>query len=352
MFTFIHPLSFVIRFVTRVFPQVSRELDHWRTLAAQIPDRELAAQALASIRDKKFHCQGGCIYSLYPGTDRAAMIRFIVALQTISDYLDNLCDRLTVYNEAAFRQLHLAMTDALTPHGPLHNYYQFYPLHNDGAYLKTLVLACRREVSCLPGYAAVQVKAFVLARLYGELQTYKHLAPDIREETMLRWTSDHLPDYPGLSPWEFAAATGSTLGLFMLCAAAACPHPKEETARTIATAYFPYITGLHILLDYFIDAKEDGEHGDLNFTAYYADDRVMADRLAYFINQASVRTQMLPNSKFHQTVICGLLAMYLSDPKTDHPPEQTIKTTLLSRAGWFTRLCYAVCRLLRRKKLL
>lgn len=352
MVTITRPIGLVIRFVASVFPQVSRELDHWRTLAGQIPDQELAAQALASIRNKKFHCQGGCIYSLYPGTDRTAMIRFIVALQTISDYLDNLCDRLTVYNEAAFRQLHLAMTDALNPHGPLHNYYRYYPLHNDGAYLKTLVLACREEISRLPGYAAVQAKALELARLYSQLQTYKHLAPEIREEKMLSWTSAHQLHYPGLSPWEFAAATGSTLGLFMLCAAAASSHTQEATVRTIAAAYFPAITGLHILLDYFIDAKEDREHGDLNFVAYYADDRQMAERLAYFINQATACAKMLPDSPFHQTIIHGLLAMYLSDPKTDQPPEQTIKTTLLSTTGWFTKLCYAVCRLLRRRKLL
>lgn len=352
MLTLTRPLILVIRFVTRVFPLVSRELDRWRCLASQIPDEILASQALASIRDKKFHCQGGCIYSLYPGADRDTMIRLIVALQTISDYLDNLCDRLSVYDEAAFRQLHLAMTDALEPQGPLHDYYQFYPLQNDGAYLLTLVQACRRELARLPGYAEVMPAALKLAALYSQLQTYKHLAPDKREEKMLSWISGHLPGYPGLSPWEFAAATGSTLGLFMLCAAAGSPRTSAEAARTVSTAYFPFITGLHILLDYFIDAAEDRAQGDLNFVAYYRNPAQTSERLAYFVDQARQQARLLPEPDFHQTIIQGLLAMYLSDPKTNRQPERIIKTTLLSQAGWFTNLCYTFCRLLRARKLL
>jgi len=45
-------------------------------------------------------------------------------------------------------------------------------------------------------------------------------------------------------------------------------------------------------------------------------------------------------------------AMYLSDPKTNQPHERAIKTTLLQQAGWFTRICYGTCRLLRVRKVL
>jgi tetraprenyl-beta-curcumene synthase len=47
----------------------------------------------------------------------------VVALQTISDYLDNLCDR-RGSPTGRFRQLHLAMTDALDPAGETHDYYR------------------------------------------------------------------------------------------------------------------------------------------------------------------------------------------------------------------------------------
>ena len=137
-------------------------------------------------------------------------VRLVVALQTISDYLDNLCDRAGVADETAFRQLHLAMTDALDPGRPVSDYYATYPFRDDGGYLKSLVTVCRQEVKKLPAYPLVKTELLRQAALYSELQTYKHLDPKVREEKMLSWINGHLPGYPGIMPWEFAAATGST----------------------------------------------------------------------------------------------------------------------------------------------
>ena len=95
-------LQLIITFVKVNFPLVERELSVWRRYAEQIPCPELSAQALASIRDKTFHCQGGSIYGLYHQVDTPSFLRLVVALQTISDYLDNLCDRGGVADEKAF----------------------------------------------------------------------------------------------------------------------------------------------------------------------------------------------------------------------------------------------------------
>ena len=347
MFNSLRSLALVVRFVTTAFPLVSRELNTWRIRASHCPDSELAAQALASIAHKKFHCQGGSIYGLYPGVNTTCLISLIVALQTISDYLDNLCDRAGIYDEVAFRQLHQAMTDALDPDRPLAAYYAFYPLQDDGGYLAALVEACRHQVSSLPSYHLVKPHLLQLAGLYSDLQTYKHLAPDIRQEKMLAWINCHLRHYPDLGPWEFAAATGSTLGMFMLFAAAANPRLTEAEASAIKNAYFPSISGLHILLDYFIDLAEDRHHGDLNFVAYYASEAETSKRLIYFTSQALTVAKHMPNSLFHQTVVKGLLAMYLSDPKTNQDPEKSIKKALLEQAGRYTKVLYGLCRALR-----
>lgn len=39
----------------------------------------------------------------------------------------------------------------------------------------------------------------------------------------------------------------------------------KEMTEKIKAGYFPYIQGLHILLDYLIDQEEDKAGGDLNF---------------------------------------------------------------------------------------
>ena len=65
-----------------------------------IPNPELRKQALASIEHKTFHCEGGAIMALMANEHYQEAIRFIVAYQTISDYLDNLCDRSTSQDPA------------------------------------------------------------------------------------------------------------------------------------------------------------------------------------------------------------------------------------------------------------
>src|SRR5690625_7074121 len=85
--------------------------------------------------------------------------------------------------------------------------------------------------------------------------------------------------------------------------------------REISKGYFPYIQGLHILLDYYIDQQEDKEGGDLNFWFYYPDQQVMKNRFIYFVEQTNNHIQDLPDSKFHEMIQQGLVGLYLGDPK-------------------------------------
>src|SRR5512136_2650890 len=109
------PWTITARFTCSVIPRVHRWLDFWTDRARVIPDGELRRQALMSIEKKTFHCEGGGIYSVLAGDYADDAIRFIVAYQTISDYLDNLCDRSTSLNPEDFRALHESMFHALTP---------------------------------------------------------------------------------------------------------------------------------------------------------------------------------------------------------------------------------------------
>jgi tetraprenyl-beta-curcumene synthase len=345
-----YSIKLIIMFITRVFPLVDTQLEHWRRFAADNCSPLLGAQALSSIKNKKFHCQGGSIYALYPGVPVEHLTRFIVAYQTISDYLDNLCDRAGVTNEAAFRQLHTAMTDALDPAGELNDYYALFPYSEDGGYLISLVTTCRQELACLPSYQVIRSTVIDLARLYSELQTFKHLDPRIREDKMISWAKNYMPLYPELTPWEFAAACGSTLGIFMLCAAASQSNLNMKSTQVITNAYFPWICSLHILLDYLIDRNEDLVHGDLNFVSYYKDEHETLTRHMFFLQQALTKVQSLPHAAFHTTVISGLLAMYLSDPKTVALPK--IRDRLLETAGLEAKFLYYTCRILRLRNIL
>jgi tetraprenyl-beta-curcumene synthase len=325
-------LVLLTRFVARVFPKVEKELHRWQEHIKTAGDQELCCQGLASIEKKKFHCLGGSVYTLMEGAHEETL-SFIVAFQTISDYLDNLCDRAGCLDAEAFRQLHLAFTDALEPDEPLKDYYALYPYKDDAGYLQSLVMECRRVLEKLPSYDIIKMSVLRLASLYCDLQTYKHTHHHLREKHLSDWFAGHTDKYPELYWWEFAAATGSTLGIFALIAAAGRQNLNPAEAAQISSSYFPWICGLHILLDYFIDQEEDIQGGDLNFVSYYPDQEICRQRLLLFQTNALKEAAALPDPLFHTTVVKGLPAFYLSDPKVREQSLDDVAQELLEAGG-------------------
>ncbi|EPY13791.1 MULTISPECIES: tetraprenyl-beta-curcumene synthase family protein [Paenibacillus] len=309
------PLGLMYRVYKYILPGVRQSLASWQTRAERIPNEELRKQALASIASKQFHCEGGAVYAAARLDVRHILIPLIVAFQTISDYLDNLCDRSTSMDAEDFRLLHQAMLDAVQPDEPLKDYYALRDDQEDGGYLRDLVQTCRDSIASLPAYGIAQPHIVRLVGLYTDLQVYKHIHPDSREQALLDWWSLHESAYTELGWNEFAAATGSTLGVFQLFLAAADESLTQADADRILEAYFPYVCGLHIMLDYLIDQEEDRAGGDLNFCNYYDDQSLVVNRIGHFADLATVRVSSLPDGRFHRMIIEGLLALYLSDPK-------------------------------------
>ncbi|MGG4033360.1 tetraprenyl-beta-curcumene synthase family protein [Paenibacillus cisolokensis] len=332
------PLLLMYRVYKYVLPDVSAELAKLRSAAERIPDAELRAQALASMEAKRFHCQGGAVYAAADPDMRHVLIPLIVALQTISDYLDNLCDRSTSLDPDDFRLLHRAMLDAVDPTSPLTDYYAYRNERDDGGYLHMLVETCRQCVSRLPSFAVVQPYVTELVGLYGDLQVYKHIRFDLRESRLLEWWALHRDRCPQLSWNEFAAAAGSTLGMFALFLAASRPGLTDEAARTFRDAYFPHVCGLHILLDYLIDQEEDRGGGDLNFCRYYDSQETLVRRIGAIAANARRDVRRLPAHRFHRLIIEGLLALYLSDPKVRSQADVRRVSRLLLRNSPMTRL--------------
>jgi tetraprenyl-beta-curcumene synthase len=336
------PLALMLRVYRYVLPGVRRELRTWRTVAEQIPDAELRKQALWSMTSKEFHCVGGAVYAAGSLPHRQLLIPLIVAFQTISDYLDNLCDRSTSLDADDFRRLHQSMLDSVDPRATPADYYACRREREDGGYLQRLVETCQAGVGGLPSYDVVQPLVRELVALYCDLQVLKHLHPERREAELLDWWEQHREQYKGLRWNEFAAATGSTLGVFTLFMAATRPHLEAVTAGSLRAAYFPHVCGLHILLDYLIDQHEDREGGDLNFCSYYAGPQETADRIAAIAVRARASVRRLEHAPFHRMIVEGLLALYLSDPKASQQREVRAVTRQLMRGSPPMRLFFWV----------
>jgi tetraprenyl-beta-curcumene synthase len=334
-----------------VRPTLEAEFAAWYKRAQHIPNPELRKQALASMETKKFHCEGGAVFAAQVIPCVPVIVPLIVAYQTISDYLDNLCDRSTSLDPQDFRQLHYSMQDALTPGAPLQNYYKYRDDKDDGGFLAALVQACQTYIGQLPSYVRIMPHVLRLSRLYSDLQVYKHIAQDQREAQLLSWWETHREQYPHIYWQEFSAVTGSTIGIFALFCLATEPDLGEEKIAAVNQAYFPWICGLHILLDYLIDMEEDRQGGDLNFVSYYESEREATQRLQYFIQQAKASVGGLPNSAFHRMIVDGLVAFYLVDRKVNRsqPRIYMIAKELLKQARGLPSMLFYVNSLLVRR---
>lgn len=328
-----------------VMPLVARELDRWREFGASIPNRELSHQAIQSITHKRFHAEGGAIYATASPENADRLVRLIVALQTISDYLDNLCDRTASESEEDFRNLHLSLLDAVDPGRVTSDYYRLHPNKDDGGYLQALVDECRQQLAFLPSYETARPHVVRLVYLYSDLQALKHLIPaELRHPRLMAWYAEHQTEFPEVSWFEFAAATGSTLGMFALFLASLNPSLAPAQAEAIVRAYFPWVSGLHILLDSVIDQQEDRDEGDQNFMDCYRNQDEMRSRLKTFIVESMSRVRTLPDPAFHQTVVTGLLAVYLSDRKIEKQRLSSMAWDLLRCGGSISMVNYLVLR--------
>ncbi len=336
-------------YIFRVLPRVKKLLRYWELEALRIPNPVLKTQALDSLALKAFHCQGGAIYAAPWSSTPQELLEFIVAYQTLCDYLDNLCDRAGTTDGQAFRQLHRALLDALQNSRSFANYYEYYPNRDDGGYINKLVITCQASLANIPAYTMIQDQVLMLAEAYSELQVKKHLAIELRHEELCTWAQHEAKGYQEILWPEYAAACGSTLAIFALFKAAVQPGVMTENqVKQIYCSYFPWICGLHILLDYFIDRDEDRAGGDLNFTFCYENDQFMQQRLEKFTRQSMICAEKMPQATFDRIVVKGLLAMYLSDAKVSEQGYGRLAEVLLNSAGSGAWSTYHLCRTVRR----
>jgi len=328
-----YPWTLMVKTYGVVLPTVHRSLRAWQEQARGIPDPELRRQALMSIETKTFHCEGGAIYGLLAGDMRDEAIRFIVAYQTISDYLDNLCDRSTSQDPEDFRVLHESMRHALSPGEKPRNYYRLRREQEDGGYLAALVTTCQEVLAKVPAYAQIAPALSELAGYYGDLQVLKHMRVEERVPRLQEWFARYKKQLPEMRWYEFCASAGSTLGIFCLVSSAMNHGFSRDSANQLKEGYFPWVQGLHILLDYFIDQEEDRLGGDLNFCFYYDSDDTLVERFVHFIKEADGSVSHLPQAQFHRMISRGLLGLYLADKKVKGQKRMREMARKIGRQG-------------------
>jgi tetraprenyl-beta-curcumene synthase len=317
------------RFLIVVVPEAVARLRSLRGRARRISNYRLRRQALASIDAKDFHVHGGCILATFlPKREARHFIELVATFETAVDYLDNLCDRAGNEDERDFRALHEALADAVNPGGPLRRYFR-HRSEDDGGYLNELVIRSQDLLQRIPSYSVIEPYVREVTARYCELQALKHLTPGVRE---IRCEETFKRVAPEMSWWEGAAACGSTLPTFALVFGAlqGCDAAR---ARALYKAYFPCISGFHILLDYFIDQAEDKEHGELNFVACYEGASAARDGISRIASRALDSASETTDPKNHIFAVRAMCGFYCTRAKVDYQRLGASACAIASAAG-------------------
>jgi hypothetical protein len=94
--------------------------------------------------------------------------------------------------------------------------------------------------------------------------------------------------------------------------------------EAIEHAYFPWIGGLHSLLDHLVDREQDAAVGERNLIDYYSSPQEAAVRMRTLAEQAAEAARALPRGRQHAIVLAGMAGYYLSDPEASAPEARPI----------------------------
>jgi tetraprenyl-beta-curcumene synthase len=304
----------LVRFLSRIVPLSAAALAEIREHASRIPDDLLRREALASADRKAYHVAGACVLANFLEPFAARRYVAIVApLETIYDYLDNLCDRHPAVGVDAYPVLHQAIADALDPHTQPRDYYAQGPAGDDGGYLRWLVQRTQTALADVPHLDALAPHFAQAAELYAQMQTHKHYPPGEREQRCMQWYETHRERYHDINWHEFASAAGSQFHVYGPLYEAF--SGRRDGIANAYDAYFPYVSALHVLLDAFIDQAEDREHGELNLACVYGGAEALRTRAGALFDIAKTRFAQLPGERAHRFVLDVMTLFYLSHPK-------------------------------------
>jgi tetraprenyl-beta-curcumene synthase len=328
-------------------PAVAREAGVWHAYARGIPDRTLRRDALISLAKKRGHTDGAALFATIPRTHAGGLLKVLVRLEIMLDFLDNVSERGAFVGQQNGRQLHLALVDALDVMRPLSDYYLYHPWRDDGGYLRALVEACREGCRNLPSYEKVRLLLAMEATRMDVLAANHDPDPIARDVALREWARREATTRREVAWFELTGASSGTLILHALLTLAASPECTDEAIVRVRRAYHPWIALTTTMLDSYVDQPEDAEAGNHSYVGHYPNQRCMVKRIGRLIRRSLGEALGLPDGERHAVIVACMVALYLSKDSA-RSEELRGGTASLARAGGsLTRMLLPILRMWR-----
>jgi tetraprenyl-beta-curcumene synthase len=309
-----------VRYWSNVAPIVRRELRRWELRAQAIENPELRRVALEKLHGESFHAEAAAMLAtLAPRDRRSDVVKAIVALELLFDYLDGLTERPSVDPLGEGERLFGAYTDAVTDGSRAGGHSaRNRGTDHDGGYLESLSRTVTAAMARLPAASAITDVAHRAAMRGAQTQIRMHAALDLGTEQLEQWASAEAVDM-GIE-WRdlLAGAASSVLALHALIIAAADPLTTCDEAIAIESAYFS-ICVLLTLLDGLVDHERDSHQAPRpGYVDLYETRDALSRAVSNAAQRAAGQARLLRHGPHHAMALVGVVAYYTSDPGAEN----------------------------------
>ncbi|MHB8492827.1 MAG: DUF2600 family protein [Solirubrobacteraceae bacterium] len=330
-----------VRYWSSVAPRARAELARWRARADRIPDPARRALALTRLSEVGFNAEAAStLATLAPRAHRARVVRAMVALEVIFDYLDGVTELApedpTADPLAERTRISRALVDAVSVdagHGAhesgaagAHDTVRCGRTDARGqdAYLEELVRCVRREIAGLPALGAVAHTMRLAAERGAQAQAHAHAAAQLGSAQTVRWAREQANGTGAArgDGWRehLAGAGSAVVSVHALMAAAADRRTTAADALRIDRAYAS-LGALATVLDSLVDYEADRAAGKLavGYMRYYADRDELAGELTSLLGGAAACVREAPHAAHHMMTAVGIVAYYTTEPGAAGP---------------------------------
>jgi tetraprenyl-beta-curcumene synthase len=323
--------------------EVKAETSLWRARAGAIPDPTTRDHALEAMDEGRVLIDGAALFWILPPRRRLDLLRLLVALQTLLNFLDLVLEREARGPDRRPGSWMWLAREALDLTRPPPDREIKARLGDDGGYLSALVMACRGGCAALPNYQHARgllVREATRSRAF-EIE-HDRDAPR-RSATMQAHVAQHFRGVTGITWWELVGGASALLGAMVVLALAADEATTPDDLLHAADAYV-WVASAAALLDSYVDRPDDVSSGAHNWFDYYPSDGHATRRVAELLQGAVSRISALRNGERHVVIVASMAALWLSSDTARRTDLRHITATMARSGGGMTRLLIPILR--------